>query len=292
MLWTTLSSTQCSSEAWGTQRISLSTFVHSLQFQKGNLSFEPWFREILRCWGRDDVNQLFTNISQHDAAEFIGTWLEHLQSNLFDMSWARRLMEKEEVHTVDHSQGPLPLMLQFDEVTKQLPTISINTLIPSWHQAYGMIAALTAPGPGICVHLDRCCQLSDSTEVYKCTSQLDCDMEVLLPVFVDDLLNIQYMEYTIVAAQAHIGMDGCGHYRTALKVHPVAASARALRWLLCDDWQRPEAMWDLPLWFRQQITIVWLLRTDQMQLHTLDDKQTISATAQDMLQVLRDVTVS
>ena len=67
------------------------------------------------------------------------------------MSWARRFEENDAVHMVDESLSTLPVVLQFDEVTMQLPVITLNTLLLSWHQVNGMVAALTTPGICLCV---------------------------------------------------------------------------------------------------------------------------------------------
>ena len=122
--------------------------------------------------------------------------------------------------------------------------------------------------------------------LYKNTATMDIDTEILLPVFVDDSLEISHLEYTMVAAQAHFGQDGSGHYRSAMRMQSVAATGRALRWLLTDDWSRPQAFWDLPAWFCQNINLVWVVRTDQLNLHVPGIALHENAVMQDMLQTM------
>lgn len=119
----------------------------------------------------------------------------------------------------------------------------------------GMVAALTDPGTCLCLHLDRCCQHPDTQQVYKC--------------------------------EAHTGLDGCGHYRTALRLNPAAASGRAIRWLLCDDWSAPNALWELPDWFNTQVTMLWVVRTDRLDLH-LPGPMPADDLTREMLQTMRN----
>ena len=138
LLWSTLSLRDFSRDTWGTQCDQFCAFLARMTSESGNLSFEDWFRQVLRCWDRCELAQLVGSISQQDAAEFIQVWLEQLQSPAFDMSWERRLEEKGVTHVIDECKGPMPLLFQFDEITLQLSTFSLTLLSRLWHQVDGM----------------------------------------------------------------------------------------------------------------------------------------------------------
>ena len=67
---------------------------------------------------------------------------------------------------------------------------------------------------------------------------------------------------------AHLGSDLAGHYRSALRVTPtVIDQTHPVAWLLCDDWRHPDALWTLPPWFENNVTVIWLIRSDMVHLH-------------------------
>ena len=101
------------------------------------------------------------------------------------------------------------------------------------------------------------------------------DETCLIPAFLGQDLRFEYMEYSPVAYQAHLGDDDAGHYRTAIRLRPgVTEDVRAVRWLLCDDHCSPVAVWDLPPWFQANSTIAWLIRTDLQGFFQYGDRST------------------
>ena len=91
-------------------------------------------------------------------------------------------------------------------------------------------------------------------------------------MFQSDRLETDMIEYTVVAAQAHVGTDSAGHYRTALRILPsVTKGVVPSAWLLCDDGTSPAPVWMLPRWFLQHIIILWMVRTDLVDLHCYAD---------------------
>ena len=100
-------------------------------------------------------------------------------------------------------------------------------------------------------------------------------------------LDFDHLGYTIVAMMAHVGTDGAGHYRAALKVQPLVISqVQPIHWLLTDDWRSPEAVWALPPWFESNITMVWMVRTDVLQLHAYSPQQ--AAPISDLMRLLSE----
>ena len=67
-LWCTLSLRDFEPSFWGEHCNMLHDFVLSLETGSGNLASEPWFHDVLQCWGRQDRISRQDPISQHDAA--------------------------------------------------------------------------------------------------------------------------------------------------------------------------------------------------------------------------------
>ena len=272
LLWSTLNVSDFSSESWGTQSNALIAFINGLISTTGFLNSQTWFSQVLQSWGRSDLAQLRGSISQHDAAEFVSHWLDLLGTSVVDMGWERRVQHENGTFAVDRSSSSLPLFLQFDRQTMQQSSCELSLLVELWHQADGMVASLTSHAQCICIHLDRCVQLSASDPVTKCSTKLAIEHLCPVPVFQGEGLQFEFKEYLTIALQAHLGGDSSGHYRTALRIQPtVAHGTTPAHWLLCDDWRSPQPVWQLPEWFEQNITLLWLLRSDSALLHQYQD---------------------
>ena len=266
LLWTTLSLRAFDHGTWGKQCNQFCTFLAKMETADGNLSTEDWFKQVLRCWGKPDVVQLVGSISQHDAAEFISVWLEQLNSPAFRLTWERRLEENGCVHKIDECVGTMPLFFQFDAFTLQLPSFTLSMLARTWNQVDGMQTGLTQLTDCICVHIDRCVQDS-SGRVTKCTNALLPESEFVIPILMNDRAHCQYLEFTVTAMMAHLGGDECGHYRTALHLHPgTTDTAQPYQWLMTDDWSKAMPLWSLPDWFMKNVTMIWGVRSDKVLL--------------------------
>ena len=271
LLWTTLSVRDCTLSFWGAHCNTLHDFVQKLQHQNGALNQEAWFIEVLQCWGRHDLDNP-GHISQQDAAEFVSTWLNVMQSPAFDMRWERRLEADGLAHKVDESASTLPLFLQFAPIHTYVPRCALSDLVQVWHLADGMKAALMNSSTCICAHVDRCIHDSQTSRVRRCTTIIDPDVDCLIPVFLDETLTSGLLEYTIVALQAHLGGDAHGHYRAAVRIHPTVTQGPApSNWLLSDDWRTPVPVWNLPDWLLQNAPVLWLVRSDSLHLHSYAD---------------------
>ena len=250
----------------------------------GNLSFEPWFREALRCWGRSEVGLPGGVISQHDVAEFLSSWLDTICCPVVNMQWERRMQENETTHTVDRSSSTLPITLQFDSITVELPQYSFSALLRSWNQVDGMVAGITQAAPCLCLHIDRYYHMQSTNRVLKSMAAFDPEDPCLVPYLVDDSIACEFLEYTPVALQAHLGVDQAGHFRTALRALDVEAAEQKTRWLLCDDWSRPVTHSDLPGWFLRGINMVWVARTDLITLYQIASSADMSNQLLELLQ--------
>ena len=294
LLWTTLSFREFNVDTWGQQHTALYRFVSDRTSSMGNVSFEPWFQAVLRIWGRSDMDQLMGSISQLDAAEFVRFWLDQMQTDAFDMAWERRVEENGAIHVIDQCSGNMPLFFQFAPIDLQTTLFDLSTLANRWRQVDGMSAGLVTAPNCICIHIDRCMQLPNG-QLTKCESQLQPLADCLIPILQDDSVLHETMDYTVTALMAHLGGDACGHYRSALRITPsVTNQARPIAWLLTDDWNAPTCCWKLPNWFLKNVTLVWAVRSDKVDLHAFSTLPPSRCAAQDpvdaMLELLKDET--
>ena len=275
-LWCTLSLKDFDLSFWGQHCNALHEFVVNLETCTGNLSSETWFNDVLQCWGRQERTTTFGPISQHDAAEFISSWLDQLGMQPLDMRWERRIEADGTAHKVDESSATLPLFLQFTDVLQQLPRCSLTDLFRCWQQLDGMKAALVQPSQALCVHVDRCTRAHRM--IGRCETIIDPDADCVISMFSDHTMQCEDLEYCCVALQAHLGSDLAGHYRTAIRVRPtVTRGTLPCAWLMCDDGTPPMPVWTLPTWFLRNVTILWFVRGDQCVLPEYADSAAVSA---------------
>jgi len=290
LLWTTLSISEFSSLTWGLHCNTLHDFVKSLQHSPGVLPSESWFQQVLQCWGRYDSDNP-GRISQQDAAEFVSSWLQTMNSPAFDMRWERRLESEGTTHMVDESANTLPIFLQFAQIHTHLPRCALSDLFQVWHLADGMKAALLNASTCLCVHIDRCVRDPQTDRIQRCTTVIDTEVDCLVPKFLDDQLTTGLIEYTIVAMQAHLGGDAHGHYRTAIRMQPtVTQGPSPSTWLISDDGHPPTPVWTPPEWMLQNANILWLIRSDSMTLHRYADpvaSSDFSGSVAEMLALLK-----
>ena len=206
-----------------------------------NLANEEWFTAVLETWGRSQMEALNHQISQHDAAEFVSSWMDQLCLSIFDMRWERRLENGVNIELIDESARTYPLHLQFTPFQLTLRQSSLQSLITHWHQVDGMVAALLAPSDCVCIHIERCVAMDEPPYVKRCTVAIDPEEDCTIPLFSTEGLAVELLEYSVVAVQAHVGSDQAGHYRTALRILPsVTQGVLPSAWLLCDDARPPE----------------------------------------------------
>jgi hypothetical protein len=203
--------------------------------------------------------------TQQDSAEFASHWLLMMGRTAFDMRWERRYEQNDRIHVNDTSASNIPLHLQFDTHHANLTQCGLTALFNIWRQADGMVAALVDSPVCLCVHLDRSFyDLQGQLRQSECKIQIDdfC----LVPTFMNDSMRTGLTEYQLVAMTAHLGEDGAGHYRSALRLAPsLPTEVAPAEWLLTEDWQRPQAVWHLPNWMRRS-SMYWLIRSDCVHL--------------------------
>lgn len=263
LCWTLLNVRHYEPAFWGKQCQEIMQFMLIAGQGLCNLAQQPFFREILQCWGRDDPVLFGASISQQDSSEFIHVWLHKMQTPVFNMQWEKRVTISDASHVMDSStERYMPICLQFDDFSKLSDFCTLNTMISTWQQVDGMTTALLQAPDCLCVHIDRCVMNPDLS-IVKCRSKLQIDEECFFPVFTGDGNAHDFHSYTVIAVMSHLGSDAAGHYRCALKIKSmVVQGTTPVRWLITDDWRKPEAVWSQPLWIQENVTTAWLVRTD------------------------------
>eukprot|EP00435_Cladocopium_sp_Y103_P009775 s4213_g2.t1 len=261
-LWTTLSWSCPDDTVWGCQRKMLFEFICAHDSFAASLTPEAWFQDILRCWeclGSDDAP---SHVTQQDSAEFVTRWFDLMSTSAFNMSWERHCDQNGHVTVIDRSSAYMPICLQFDTFHASLRQCDLSTLFRLWCQVDGMCTAMTQASECVCVQVDRWTQATDGS-IFKSECMLDFELEIEIPIFTGDKLHMASAEYTAVALASHIGADGAGHYRTAVKVLPsLVGLYKPTQWLMCDDWRRPTPGWRLEPWMSRNVTMVWMVRSD------------------------------
>ena len=290
MLWTMLNLRTYEPAHWGTQCQELMNFLLTARNGLCSLATQPFFREILQCWGRDDLGHLESTISQQDSSEFIHVWLQQMQTPAFWMQWEKRVIISDAPHAMDASRERyMPICLKFDELSVRSEFCTLNSLISSWQQVDGMTTALLHAPDCLCVHIDRCV-LNPDMSISKCRSKLQTDEECFFPVFSGDGIAHVFHGYTVVAVMSHLGSDAAGHYRAAMKIRSMIGQCNnPIQWLITDDWRKPEAVWTQPIWIQENTTMAWLVKTERLQqpFYTFSHDPCRSSTAE-LLRMLAD----
>ena len=267
LFWTVLTLSCYEPAMWGIQSHDIMRFLLASRQTPMNLAAQQFFRDIMHTWGRDEIGRHNFSISQQDSSEFVQVWLQMMQTSVFQMQWEKRMSAADATHVMDSNQEACaPLCLKFDDALMLSQFCTLTSLVKTWHQADGMRSAFLSSSPCVCIHIDRCVMGPELT-VYKCTSKLQIDEVCCIPVFQDGSIACEFHEYTVVAVMSHLGQDGAGHYRAALRTRPqILRQTSPVQWLVTDDWRAPEPTWMPKDWMQENITMAWLVRTDVLHL--------------------------
>ena len=254
LLWTLLCHLDQDFISWGLHSESLHQFILENALHVVMLNTTPWFVQLLECWGRPQTQQ--------DCGEFIHATLAWLDSPAIDMSWERRCEIDGAVRRHDTGGTHMPLLLQFTHDLAMSDTCTFAQLIRVWHQADGMQAALQRAAPILCIQVDRMFT-APSGLVEKSSCALNLDSELRFPVFEDDSLHSAHIQYSLVAAASHLGLDEAGHYQALLRMTPALTdTTMPVQWLVTQDNVQPFACWNIPPILSQNLTVAWFVRTD------------------------------
>ena len=238
MLWTLLSLNRADAADWGPHFKSLKQFIHDSMYQPLMLNQYPWFNQLLECWGMPQTQQ--------DCGGFV------------DMRWERRFVQADQTCCHDHSTAEMPLILHFLDDQVNLPVCTLKNLIGPWHQADGMKTGLLNGAPIICVQIEKMIERHPD-QIEKCSCAIDLDHETMIPIFSHS------------GTQCEL-ISGAGHYQALLKIQPtVVPEASPVEWLVTQDNVCPHPCWTVPTGLSQNLTLIWMVRTDCLQLPPYTD---------------------
>ena len=120
----------------------------------------------------------------------------------------------------------------------------------------------------VCVHIDRMYETQGCVTKSSCAISLES--EVTFPVFsTGHALTCEMICYIPVAAAFHLGEDRSGHYQAILKIQPTVLNGpKPANWLITQDNDIALPVWGIPQTFAATLTVVWLIRSDCLQLPT------------------------
>ena len=195
---------------------------------------------------------------QHDAAEFTTFLMSKMDQAAVYSMWERRFArDTGVVKRHAHALGALLLHLR----VMPEPIHSLSHLVENWHTESGMITAFSHLPSMICLHLDRLRPLAGNPHGQKLVSKVLLDTVFRIPHFTGDGIQIDFFDYVPIAAIAHLGQPGSGHYRAALKSLDPSTPTE---WLLSDDDVSAVPVLGLPGWFETQVMMVWALRKQDL----------------------------
>eukprot|EP00435_Cladocopium_sp_Y103_P051528 s1727_g16.t1 len=204
-----------------------------------------------------------------DAAEFAFWVLTWMKSPSFSHRWERSYTIENLRRKHDAGDQFAPLFLQVPHIG--ITTIALSDLLQRWTQEYGMQTALLEAPAILCCHVDRTARCQDGT-LDKLQFWLHADNVCTIPVWTPDDRQVMH-EYVPISMLAHLGDVMGGHYRAALRL-TVAEGTEALRtqhtlWALTDDNEIPQIhnLPGLPEWFCRCITLVFLVRSDLVDIY-------------------------
>ena len=263
VLWTMLSVQPFEPAFWGPHFHVIAVFLLTAG-PICQLECEPWIQEILQRWGDLMPHPIG---HQQDSPEFLHQMLQWLDSSLFHMGWERRFLENDRCRIDDTGSKFMPIQLGFASNMAFIEKCYLSDLVKPWHQDRGMMTGLVHAPQCLLIQIERHYQHTDMSW-QKCACEIYLDATCSLPMFCNDALRIEYVDYVVLAAVAHTGIDAAGHCRSAMRVQPtVQPDGTATQWLLTDDRVAPTPIWTLPQWFAQNTIMLGLVRADCRTLH-------------------------
>ena len=257
-LWTLLCLSGEDLSFWGPRQETLISFICRHASTMATLCNESWFQVVLRDWGNSQ--------SQQDSAECTTHLLAWLSSPAFNMRWERRVELADGFQVCDHNSEHAPILLHIPHDIHHIGHCTLTELVRVWSQEQSMCTALLTAAPCICVSIDRHHQTAEG-EVVRSMCTVALDSAVTWPIFTGTHLTCEQADYIVVAGTAHCGQDRAGHCRALLKIQPsLVTMAQPASWLLTDDAQAPLPIWNVPAWFEQSVCVLWMVRSDCLQL--------------------------
>ena len=259
-LWAVMSCHTFTTDELGPHGSQIVQFLLTSIVQSMHLPSCPWFARILEHWHGDG--------EECDPVEFLTHMDKGLQPPGMNWTWERRVQIGTEYSVRDDNGKENPVTLYIDPELAHAGWIRLDSLIDVWHNYLGMQTAFMHASPVICFHIDRHV-LAGTGE--PCKSDLSIGMHGVftIPFFTGQNLAIEWKEYKVVAAIAHLGDDQSGHCRAILRMQADYSNpAQPVMHLLTNDNGPPEACWKEPDWFVQNVMCIWMCAVDVLSLHS------------------------
>ena len=263
-MWAFLCSSQFGLAHWGPRSSQLASLLQNPTDTAVELASLPFFHDVLSTW--HDVGE------QGDPVEFIAHMMRTFQFQGINLRWEKCVQVGQLVNSVDENDAYTPLILQFDPTMLQDGQISLQQMLREWSNQDGMLRALTQDSTLICVQIDHNVRSGDG-RLAKCDIPVNFHSGIQVPIFLDAETHIDWRNYKVVAALAHLGTDAAGHCRSLLKVQMRADIAQPRMFLLTDDWVRSTPIWREPDWFHRNTTCFWLCQHEYIDLYDLQPDQ-------------------
>lgn len=231
MVWATMHRQHFAFEDWGLLQAGIESMLH----QGSN----PFL--VLDLTAFDAQLATWNGVQQHDAVEFTLFLMSKMDLSTVHNIWERRYArESGAVKRHASAAGVNMLHLRVMPDTVQF----LHQLIENWHTEAGMITAYTHLPSLVCVHLDRLRHMTGSGDGLKLMARVHLDSVIRLPRFTGDGIQLDFVEYTPIAALAHLGRPNAGHFRAALKCFDLTAATEWLHVMMIPERWRPLAFRD------------------------------------------------
>eukprot|EP00438_Fugacium_kawagutii_P030329 Skav223212 [mRNA] locus=scaffold2231:15455:19525:- [translate_table: standard] len=192
---------------------------------------------------------------QQDAAELTQMLLGFTSATHLTQQWEKRSDASGiQVHEGFYHLDLLRLSFPDDPFARQ--EVTLTNLIEHWAQQ-GLTRNALLQEPGLmCVHISRFTQPHDH-RLFRIRQTVQHSLGVHVPFFPSpETLDRDWQDSEVIAMISHLGQTSAsGHYRAALRCFK---GHQQHLWLLLEDNQPPELMVNLPRWFQEQVTVMWL----------------------------------
>ena len=263
LTWAMLSCTAFSNLDWGPLGHKLVHFLQHASHQTSHLPDVDWFQQILTSWEGEGA--------QGDPVEFMTHMLQGLGLSGLDWTWERRVQLGAATSVRDKSDRLTPITLHLDPELSHAGWIRLDTMIQTWANYLGMSTALCQHTPLVCFHIDRHV-MTGTGDTYKSDLSIGLHGVFSIPFFIESNTEVEWLDYSVIAAIAHLGNDQTGHCRAILRVQQDTTSGHEpYMHLLTDDNAIPSRCWREPSWFLQNVICVWLCHVDLLDLHACDN---------------------
>ena len=128
-----------------------------------------------------------------------------------------------------------------------------------------MVAALSVPGPLLCLQLDRFYK-DDHGNMSKLDHTVGWFAGCHFPIFTDGSLSWMHKNYFTIAVVAHLGDCSSGHYQTLLRSLQTFGED-GNPWILVDDHQSMCGLQSVPSQFWSQVSLIWLVEADKVNFY-------------------------